>query len=66
MIVSGICPECNQPVGSAHGTDPYKHAIACLHIEPGRPADILDKASKKNEEYGRRVAVLLAMAEEAE
>jgi hypothetical protein len=66
MIKSGLCPECHQPVGSRHGTDPYKHAIACLHVSPGRAADILDAASKKNEEYGRRVAALLAMADKEE
>lgn len=63
MIKSGSCPECHQPVGSKHGVDPYKHAINCLHVEPGRPADIRDKANKKNEEYGRRVGILLDMAE---
>ncbi len=54
------CPECGTDL---KGLDPYKHAVACFHLAPGRPEDILaQEASRGNDVRYERIKALLGAA----
>ncbi len=55
------CPECGTDLKTV---DPYKHAIACFHLTPGRLEDVLAaEEAKGNLERYKRIVALLKGAE---
>jgi hypothetical protein len=53
------CPECGTPVGPRAGIDPYKHAVACLHVPNEGRERVLQLLEDRDDEYARRVRELL-------
>lgn len=59
-----LCPECKAPLEGVSGTSAYKHAINCLHLNPGTPAMMVDQAKKESSERGHRAAIMLGVEEQ--
>lgn len=59
----GLCPECNKYVGRGSDTDAYKHMLHCLNVQPAPFHDIRANAEREGSEHGRRVLMLMDIAE---
>lgn len=63
MTVS-TCPECGARVGPRSGIDPYKHAVACLHIPNEGRDRVLQLIADRDDPWAERVRVLLTESKE--
>lgn len=54
------CPECNARIGPGTGTDIYKHAIHCLHLEDKGAKYLLESLAGKRDVRSRRIGELLS------
>lgn len=56
------CPECGKEIGGDTGTDIYKHAITCLHIEDKGIDQVLSTYSGEDDEHSKRVVAVMNAA----